>query len=182
MGISSIIQSSRILAIIGMEAAWAGCEDLDAFVKMTYEGRVSHLPVFHPTAAGEDILAQAARRALLNAGVGLNQPGLHIAALAAGAQPLNAGWNWAANFLDLSGCSNPLTDALRLASEWLFNGESGEQADVVVFTAGAGLPDLPPSAPLSSDPKLFLALIRVATVGAWVRVREQWRSCPTTGR
>lgn len=146
------IQPLDHLAIIGMDAAWAGCDSLDAF-----EQRVSEAGVWAPAgfengqsalaAAGEPLLNKVAAGALLNAGISPEGPALRIAVLLAGSLAGLPRWPWAAFAADLNREPNALAAGLANAQR-LFE---SRQADVVVIAAGSALTAVPAGAPLASS-------------------------------
>ncbi len=146
---ASAIQHFEPLAIVGMDVTWAGCDSLETFERMVYEMRQQFARIDEAgvavAPAGESLLGEVARRALLDAGVEVEKPGLRVAALACGGGPLDPRWDWAISFEDLYGLPDPLTAALERAQSILRNGA----ASMVLYAAGAGGPGLPGDAPLA---------------------------------
>jgi PfaB family protein len=146
---ASASQLFEPLAVVGMDVAWAGCDGLESFERIVYEVRQHFARVEEPgiavAPAGAPLLGEIARRALQDAGVGAENPGRRVAALACSARPLSPRWDWAISFEDLYELPDPLTAALERAQAILRNGA----ADLVLFAAGAGGPGLPGDTPLA---------------------------------
>ncbi|RPJ52072.1 MAG: hypothetical protein EHM21_01155, partial [Chloroflexi bacterium] len=110
----SLIQPFEKLAIVGMDAAWAGCDGLEAFERMVYEMRQHSLSQFAQAESGrisgsltavEPLLGKVTRRALLDAGVNIEISPVRIAVLACNGGVLNNApeqkqWKWASSFQD----------------------------------------------------------------------------------
>ncbi len=139
------------LAIIGMEAVWAGCENLDAFEQLIYRAQAQTEPVTVTNI--EALLASTARSALLDAGITPGAGDVRAVLMLAHGQAsgryhqTSKAWEWASQVVDLSGENNPLVTALQQAGELLSNG----QADIVVFAAGSDGLHVSPETPLSQQ-------------------------------
>lgn len=117
------------LAIVGMAAAWAGCDSLDAFEQMIYTGR-QQFASFEGKKTAVPAVHLLAQQALEDAGIASTA---RVAVLVAGGAPMPSDWSWAVSFMDLSSTANPLAQALLKAQSLL----SGGEADAVVFAAGS---------------------------------------------
>lgn len=139
------------LAVVGLAAAWGGCDCLEDFERLVFEGgprQVVPLPPAGEEVAapvkvqpvGEALLAKAARQALQDANLAPEDlKGLRVALLAADCRLAGYPGEWASLAEDLSGHPNPLVGALERSTALLKSGE----ADVVVFMAGSDWSRLP---------------------------------------
>jgi PfaB family protein len=152
------IQPDDSLVIVGMDAAWAGCDGLDAFEQLIYTGGQQFAEVeggktaLSP-AACESLLGKVARRALQDAGLE-NSRDRRVAALVAGPEALagaTSRWDWVEVFTDLSGSVNPLAEALGAARQML----ESQVVSAVVFAAVSGSLSLPPDGIQSAGPLGF---------------------------
>lgn len=130
------------IAIVGMDVAWAGCDGLDAFTQLIFEGDNSTESGSAQRgfqAAGERLLEKVSLAALRDAGIWPGGPQLRIVFLFAWSKPVRFQYDWAARVMDLSDRPNPIASALENAERLLLGGE----ADVVLYAAGAGAGDVP---------------------------------------
>jgi PfaB family protein len=120
--------SPGFLAVVGMDAVWGGCDGIDAFERLMYEGTAagSQSTAADPAA----LLEKVTRRALQDAGIDPEIPGdLRIALISAGCSA-DMRWGWSSSTTSLNTHANPLADAMILAADLL-----GQDMDVVVFVA-----------------------------------------------
>lgn len=146
----SSIQPLDSLVIVGMSAAWAGCDSLDVFEQMIYAGRQQ----FASLGGGKNgadaspvtALSSIARQALEDAGITRPNSQMRIAVFTAGGVDQPAEWSWAVSVTDLSQVANPLAETLEKAQALLSSGS----VEVVLFAAGSGTPGVPSDAALAS--------------------------------
>lgn len=144
------VQALKNLAIVGMDAEWAGCDSLEAFERMVYEGRASYGRTpggISTQAACAAQLGRVVQRALRDAEIDPESSTQRVAILAAGGTPGSTTWPWAAQVVDLSPQANPLAAAVELAEQLL----QAAQVDAVVFAACAVPLQAPAGAPLAGD-------------------------------
>ncbi len=130
------------LTIIGMAVSWGGCETLDDFERMIYEGTQHFEFAEAPQVSFDDALTALDRvvnLALLDAGL-TNMGSARLAVLFAADAPLRFHPAWAVLVEDLSDSALPLVSALDRARQLL----ASRTVDAVVFAAAgseAGLED-----------------------------------------
>ena len=138
------IEPFKSLAIVGMSVSWAGCDCLEDFTRMIYEGRAQYASLAGLNERGSKALGQIARQSLRDAGLDPETSPLRIAVMTAGAPGKRAEWSWAASFSDLSGEANPLAAAIEQAERLI----GADVAQAVVFAAISDC-DVPEGTPLA---------------------------------
>lgn len=136
------LQPFEDLAVVGMDAAFPGCDGLDDFEQVIYNACRPQKE--RSGSAGftvdETLLEKVASRSLRDAGFGPFAAEIpRIGVLAAGNRPLHCPVEGACRFRCLSGDANPLLSALAQAQAWF----AGDEVDVVLFAAVSGLPGVP---------------------------------------
>lgn len=137
------------LTVVGMEAAFAGCDGLDDFERMIYAGTTySGSPAGEPGGASTEpvvpLLEKAVRGALRDAGMDADSLDERTAVLAACWGSAGLPWD---KVMDLSSSANPLVSALIEAERLLASGD----IDAVVFAAASGRTQMPAETPRSQS-------------------------------